>query len=334
MLTSSLVYLFAAVLSVPIVKKLGLGSVLGYLLAGVLIGPYAFSLVGDQTDVMHFAEYGVIMMLFLIGLELEPNRLWKMRKSILGLGGLQVTLTTLVIWALILVSTSLPWKSSLGIGLALALSSTAIVLQSLYEKGLIKTPAGSNAFSVLLFQDIAVIPILAILPLLAISNGNVEAVEHSISLIANLPAWAQLLVTILVIGSIILGGRFLSSPVFRFIAETKQRELFTAVALLLVLAIEALMTFIGLSPALGAFVAGVVLAESEFRHQLEADIDPFKGLLLGLFFITVGASINFALLQENPLLIVGLVLALFLIKFIVLYALSFLFKIETRQTVI
>lgn len=331
MLTNFLIYLFAAVLSVPIAKKLGLGSVLGYLLAGVLIGPYALSLVGDQTDVMHFAEYGVIMMLFLIGLELEPRRLWQMRKSILGLGGLQVVITTILIWLLLMAFTELAWQSTLAIGIALALSSTAIVLQSLNEKGLTKTQAGSNAFSVLLFQDIAVIPALAILPLLAVSGLELVVDDHAENFMSDLGAIAQLLVTLMTIAGIIIAGRFLSLPIFRYIAATRLRELFTAVALLIVLSIAGLMSAIGLSPALGAFLAGVVLAENEFRHQLEADIEPFKGLLLGLFFITVGASINFALLQQNPLLILVFVLALFLIKFAVLYALAMTFKIAGPQ---
>ncbi|MBN4053595.1 cation:proton antiporter [Haliea sp. AH-315-K21] len=331
MLTNSLIYLFAAVLSVPIAKKLGLGSVLGYLLAGVIIGPFALSLVGDQTDVMHFAEYGVIMMLFLIGLELQPRRLWQMRKSILGLGGLQVVFTSLLLWFLLIALTDLAWQSALVIGLAVALSSTAIVLQSLSEKDLTKTQAGTNAFSVLLFQDIAVIPILALLPLLAVSGMDIAIDDHSESLLSNLSAMTQLAVTLATIAGIIIAGRFLSSPIFRYIAATRLRELFTAVALLIVLAISGLMTTIGLSPALGAFLAGVVLADNEFRHQLEADIEPFKALLLGLFFITVGASINFALLQQNPVLILSLVLALFLVKFAVLFALSLIFKFTTQQ---
>ena len=331
MLASSIIYLFAAVLSVPVAKKLGLGSVLGYLLAGILIGPFVFALVGDQTDVMHFAEYGVIMMLFLIGLELEPRRLWKMRKAILGLGGLQVLVSCLLIWGLLVAVTELAWQSSLAIGMALALSSTAIVLQSLTEKGLIKTQAGNNIFSVLLFQDIAVIPILAVFPLLAVSSVAAQSGSGTNSLIADLPAWLQLLLTLSTFAGIIIAGRFLSSPLFRFFAETRLREIFTAVTLLIVLAIAGLMTFIGLSPALGAFLAGVVLAENEFRHQLMADIEPFKGLLLGLFFITIGSSIDFALLQENPLLILGFVLALFLLKFMVLFALARIFRFSKQQ---
>tara|TARA_R110000824_G_scaffold52692_5_gene146342 strand:- start:20693 stop:22495 length:1803 start_codon:yes stop_codon:yes gene_type:complete len=331
MLVSSIIYLFAAVLSVPVAKKLGLGSVLGYLLAGILIGPFVFALVGDQTEVMHFAEYGIIMMLFLIGLELEPRRLWQMRKAILGLGGLQVLISSLFIWALLMAISDLAWQSSLAIGLALALSSTAIVLQSLNEKGLMKTQAGNNIFSVLLFQDIAVIPILSVFPLLAVSSIAAQSDTGIDSLITGLPAWLQLLLTLSTIAGILVASRFLSSPIFRFIANTQLREIFTAVTLLIVLAIAGLMTFIGLSPALGAFLAGVVLADNEFRHQLVADIEPFKGLLLGLFFITIGSSINFTLLQENPLLILGFVLALFLLKFLVLFMLAVIFNFSRQQ---
>lgn len=317
MLTSALIYLFAAVFSVPIAKRLGLGSVLGYLIAGVLIGPFVFHLVGDQTQVMHFAEFGVIMMLFLVGLELRPSRLWQMRRPILGLGGLQVILTAAAITGGLLLISDVTWQISLAIGLTLALSSTAIVLQSLTERGLLKTQAGSNSFSVLLFQDIAVIPILALLPLLAvgeiISNPDIQE-----SLISHLPIWIQIIITTGTILAIILGGKYLAAPFFRFIAEARMREIFTAFALLIVVAITVLMQAIGLSPALGSFLAGVVLADNEFRHELEVDIEPFKGLLLGLFFITVGASIDFQLLLDEPLLIGLSVIALIFVKIFVL----------------
>lgn len=330
MLFSALIYLAAAVLSVPIAKRLGLGSVLGYLLAGMLIGPYALHLVGDQTDVMHFAEFGVVMMLFLVGLELQPSRLWQMRRPIIGLGGLQVVLTTLLIAALMLLS-PYSWQSGIAIGLCLALSSTAIVLQSLSERGLLNSQAGNNAFAVLLFQDIAVIPILALLPLLALNGASADAVNVHPTPIDNLPVWAQVGVTALIIAAIILGGKFLSAPIFRIIAETRLRELFTAFSLLIVIAIAVLMQAVGLSPALGTFLAGVVLAESEFRHELEVDIEPFKGLLLGLFFITVGASIDFPLLAAEPLLIGAAVLALFAVKALVLALLARLFTMPFRQ---
>ncbi|PCK08420.1 MAG: potassium transporter [Alteromonadaceae bacterium] len=331
MLLNALIYLCAAVLSVPIAKRLGLGSVLGYLIAGVLIGPYVLHLVGDQTDVMHFAELGVVMMLFLVGLELHPNRLWAMRRPILGVGGLQVVITASLISLVLMLVTSWSWQITLTVGLALALSSTAIVLQSLNERGLTKTPAGTNAFAVLLFQDIAIIPILALLPLLAVNVATSVGDEHSASLIGHLAMWQQVVISIATIGVIILSGKFLSNPIFRFIAETRLGELFTAFALLIIVAIALLMQAIGLSPALGSFLAGVVLAESEFRHELEVDIEPFKGLLLGLFFITVGASIDFQLLFAAPIIIMLAVLGLIIIKAIVLYVLAISFGLGKSQ---
>jgi len=326
----AVIYLAAAIIAVPIAKRLGLGSVLGYLLAGILIGPYALSLVGDQTDVMHFAEFGVVMMLFLVGLELQPSRLWKLKHSIIGLGGLQVVLTTLLFFVIAHYFLQLRWEASLAIGLMLALSSTAIVLQTLTEKGWIKEEAGQNAFSVLLFQDIAVIPILALLPLLAFSSDISLASDHG-NLIEHYPAYGQVLISFLVIATIILAGKYISAPVFRYIAETHLRELFTIFALFLVITIAVIMQKIGLSPALGTFLAGVVLADSEFRHELEVDIEPFKGLLLGLFFITVGASIDFPLLLEKLSIVVMLVVSLIAVKALVLYLLAVLFKIKTKQ---
>ena len=331
MLQSALIYLLAAVIAVPIAKRLGLGSVLGYLFAGIIIGPSALSLVGDQTDVMHFAEFGVVMMLFLVGLELHPARLWSLRRPILGLGGLQVLFTTAAIAGLVLLLTESPNKLAIAIGLTVALSSTAIVLQSLAERNLLKTQAGSNAFSVLLFQDIAVIPVLALFPLLATFPPVASVDEHSASMIANLPVWQQIGVTISAIGAIFVFDRFLSFPLFRFIAETHLRELFTAFALLIVVAIAVGMSAIGLSAALGTFLAGVVLADSEFRHEIEVDIEPFKGLLIGLFFITVGASIDFKLLSDNVLLITALVLGLVAVKGIILYLLTLIFGMERKQ---
>ena len=330
MLVSALIYLFAAVVSVPIAKRLGLGSVLGYLIAGVLIGPFVFHLVGDQTHVMHFAEFGVGMMLFLVGLELRPSRLWQMRRPILGLGGLQVILTAAMISALVMLASDFVWQVSLAIGLTLALSSTAIVLQSLTERGLLKTQAGANSFSVLLFQDIAVIPILALLPLLAVGEVVNNAGVHD-SLISHLPVWIQVVITSATILAIVLGGKYLAAPFFRFIAETRMREVFTAFALLIVVAITVLMQAIGLSPALGSFLAGVVLADNEFRHELEVDIEPFKGLLLGLFFITVGASIDFQLLFDQPLLIGLSVVSLILVKVIVLASVAAISSMSRSQ---
>jgi len=330
MLEIAVIYLAAAIIAVPIAKRLGLGSVLGYLFAGILIGPYAFGLVGDQTDVMHFSELGVVMMLFLVGLELQPSRLWKLRHSIIGLGGLQVLLTTLMFFLISHYMLSLRWETSLAVGLMLALSSTAIVLQTLTEKGWVKQEAGQNAFSVLLFQDIAVIPILALLPLLAFSNNINMASDHS-NIIEHYPVYVRVLISLMVIATIIWVGKYISTPLFRYIAETRLRELFTVIALFLVLSISVIMQKIGLSAALGTFLAGIVSAESEFRHELEINIEPFKGLLIGLFFITVGASIDFPLLQDNFSTVVMLVFCLIVVKASVLYFLAILFKIKSKQ---
>ena len=330
MLEMAVIYLAAAIIAVPIAKRLGLGSVLGYLIAGIVIGPFALELVGDQTDVMHFAEFGVVMMLFLVGLELHPARLWKLRKSILGLGGLQVLVTSTLLFIVCYSLLGLRWETALAIGLMLALSSTAIVIQTLTEKGWIKQEAGQNAFSVLLFQDIAIIPILALLPLLAFSDIANTASTHS-SLIEHYPVYGQVLIALLVIAAIILAGKYISAPLFRYIAETRLRELFTLFALFLVIVISVIMKNIGLSPALGTFLAGVVLAENEFRHELEADIEPFKGLLLGLFFITVGASIDFPLLMTEFSLVVLLVCGLIFVKAVVLYVLAIVFNIKSKQ---
>lgn len=338
------VYLVAAVVSVPIAKRLGLGSVLGYLIAGVIIGPFALGFVGNNQseDTMHFAEFGVVMMLFIVGLELQPSLLWRLRVPIVGLGGLQVALTTLVI-AIAGLIFRLSWQMALAVGFILAMSSTAIVLQTLNEKGLSKTEAGQSSFSVLLFQDIAVIPILAILPLLAMKPNEVSlaanqlifvAAEQTSEHSASLPAWQQTLLVIGTVTGVIIGGRYLMRPVFRFIADTQLKEIFTATALLLVIGIALAMQQVGLSPALGTFIAGVVLAENEYRHELETDIEPFKGLLLGLFFISVGASINFNLLIQQPLLILGLVLSLAIVKFAVLFGLGRFFKLDLNQNFI
>ncbi|AQP99712.1 potassium transporter [Pseudoalteromonas aliena] len=330
MLEIALIYLAAAIVAVPIAKRVGLGSVLGYLIAGILIGPYALGVVGDQTDVMHFAEFGVVMMLFLVGLELQPSRLWTLRHSILGLGGLQVVLSAAAIFAFCYWFFAMHWQTALAIGLMLALSSTAIVLQSLEEKGWLKQEAGQNAFSVLLFQDIAIIPILALLPLLAFAPQS-SSKDISDSIIASWPVWQQVCVSVAVIAAIIAGGKYVSAPLFRYIAQTHMREIFTIFALFLVVAIALVMQSIGLSPALGTFLAGVVLAESEFRHELEADIEPFKGLLLGLFFITVGASINFELLFNEFSTVIGLVVLLIVVKACILFALAVTFKINSKQ---
>ena len=330
MLEMAVIYLAAAIVAVPIAKRLGLGSVLGYLIAGILIGPFAFELVGDQTDVMHFAEFGVVMMLFLVGLELQPSRLWKLRHSIVGLGGLQVVLTSSLFFIVCYFSLSLRWETALAIGLILALSSTAIVLQTLAEKGWIKQEAGQSAFSVLLFQDIAVIPILALLPLLAFNEISTVSSSHS-NLIEHYPVYLQVVISLVAIAAIILAGKYISAPLFRYIAETRLRELFTLFALFLVIVIAVIMQKIGLSPALGTFLAGVVLAESEFRHELEVDIEPFKGLLLGLFFITVGASIDFPLLIAQFGHVMMFVVGLIITKALILYIIAKLFNIKSKQ---
>jgi len=330
----AMIYMLAAVVSVPVAKKLGLGSVLGYLLAGVVIGPFVFGLIGEEgSDVMHFAEFGVVMMLFLIGLELKPSLLWKLRKSIFGLGGGQVLLTAIIIGGISLAFFGLNLSQSVTIGLTLALSSTAIVLQSLAEKGLMKTRGGESSFTVLLFQDIAVIPILAILPLLAADVAhdiNSGAVQHDAG-VGSLAGWQQLLVIIGIVAAIILIGKFLARYIFRIIASTGMREIFTAAALLVVVAIAVAMNAVGLSPALGTFLAGVVLADNEYRHELETDIEPFKGLLLGLFFIAVGAGIDFNVLFDSTWLILGLLLLLIVIKFGVLFGLGKIFGLKSGQ---
>jgi monovalent cation:proton antiporter-2 (CPA2) family protein len=329
LLFQAFIYLFAAVITVPVAKQLGLGSVLGYLLAGVAIGPYVLGLVGQGGGgVMHVAEFGVVMMLFLVGLELRPNRLWRLRGPILGTGGLQVILTTLAIAALALFA-GVTIQQGLAIGMIFSASSTAIALQSLGEKGLLTSKGGQTSFSVLLFQDIAVIPMLAVLPLLAVSNDvGVRASNFNPT---DTP-WQRALIVLGTVIAIVLGGRFLIRPVFRYLASIRLQEIFTAAALLLVVGIALAMQKVGLSPALGTFLAGVVLAESEYRHELESDIEPFKGLLLGLFFISVGASIDLPLVKERPLLIAGLVFGLLLVKFLLLMLIGKITKLEKSQS--
>ncbi|MCJ8323298.1 MAG: cation:proton antiporter [Rhizobiales bacterium] len=333
LLLQAFIYLCAAVIAVPIAKRLGLGSVLGYLIAGIIIGP-ATGLVGSETqDIQHFAEFGVVMMLFLVGLELDPKTLWAMRNKLLGLGTFQVAGTAGIVMGFGMWF-GLSWSVALAVGLVFSLSSTAIVLQTLKEKNLMKSDGGQNSFSVLLFQDIAVIPMLALIPLLALpelmNTGDAanEAAHSSYSLIDGLAGWQVTLVTIAAIAIVVVGGHYLSRPLFRFIATAKLREVFTAAALLLVIGIAILMTLVGLSPALGTFLAGVVLANSEFRHELESDIEPFKGLLLGLFFITVGAGINFGLLFSEFSTILGLTIGLMGLKALVLLAIAFVFKMR------
>ena len=331
------VFLIAGVVAVPIATRLGLGSVLGYLIAGIAISPLLSWLHVDLVSIQHFAEFGVVMMLFLVGLELEPKLLWQMRHKLLGLGGLQVTGTILAVM-LIAMLLGQPWSVALAIGLVLALSSTAIVLQTLNEKNLIKSDGGQASFAVLLFQDIAVIPMLALIPLLALSElvapgasaQDLSAGEHatSLSLVAGLSGWQRALVTVAAIAFVLFVGSYLTRPLFRFIASARLPELFTATALLMVIGIALLMTLVGLSPALGTFLAGVVLANSEYRHELESDIAPFKGLLLGLFFITIGANINLDLLFDNATNVLALTLGLVALKAGILLALGWVFKVR------
>jgi monovalent cation:proton antiporter-2 (CPA2) family protein len=333
------IYLCAAVIAVPLAKRFGLGSVLGYLMAGVIIGPVV-GLVGEETQTLqHFAEFGVVMMLFLIGLELEPRMLWSMRNRLLGLGGLQVVLSAAAITFISLIF-GIDWRIALTIGLILALSSTAIVLQTLNEKGLTKTEGGRGAFAVLLFQDIAVIPMLALIPLLEVPELALAARETAIQaaethghldLVSGLPNWLYAMVVLGAIATVAFGGFYLSRPLFRFVAASGLREVFTATALMLVIGIAALMSLVGLSPALGTFLAGVVLANSEFRHELEANIEPFKGLLLGLFFITVGAGIDFGVLAQDWLLVGSITLALITVKAAIVYILARSFGIKSSD---
>lgn len=324
------IFLTAAAIAVPLAKKFGLGSVLGYLIAGIVIGPFGLSLISEIEEVMHFTEFGVVMMLFLVGLELKPSLLWQMRVPILGMGGAQVVVSSLALSAVGLIY--LPWQQAVAVGIILALSSTAIALQTLREKGLMNSAPGRSIFSVLLFQDMAVIPMLALLPLLAIADSH--GGDHHVSAlfdITHLPGYQRLLITLLAIASIYLLGKFGSRPLFRTIAATRVREIFVAAALALVVGISLLMTVVGLSPALGTFLAGVVLADSEYRHELESDIEPFKGLLLGIFFISIGASLNFTLIGEQIALISGLVLGLLFIKWLILFLIGLLFKMEVRE---
>ena len=325
-------YLAAAVVAVPIAHRLGLGSILGYLVAGVLVGPSVLGWVGHfSPGVTNASEFGVIMMLFLVGLELEPKKLWDMRGKIFGLGGMQVIATAFVLtWPAMLLG--LNFSSALGAGLILSLSSTAVVLPTLEERGLTKTPGGRAALAVLLSQDIAVIPMLVLLPFLA--AGHLQAAETELAsgaLWKLSSGWRALLILGAVLG-IIVAGRIIIRPFFRFIATTHLQEMFTATALLIVIGIVILMDKVGLDPTLGAFLGGVVLADSEFVHQIEADISPFKGLLLGLFFVTVGAGINFGYFISEPVLVISVVVGLILLKFAVLWLLARVFGINRSSS--
>lgn len=315
-------YLSAALAAVLVGKRLGVGSVLGYLIAGAAIGPWGLKLIGRESEqITHFAEFGVTVMLFLIGLELQPAMLWRMRRQIFILGLFQVLLSAGALCGLGILL-GLPWQPSLAIGLILAMSSTAIVLQSLAEKGLLQTEGGQSAFAVLLFQDLAVIPILAVLPLLATLPQAADASHGSASWIDHWPQWTKPFVILSAVAAMIGFSRIIVRPLFRAIAKTHQREAFTAAALILVIGVALLMTKIGLSAALGAFVAGVVLANSEYRHELESDLEPFKGLLLGLFFLGVGTGIDFGHIAANLGAVLGIAGGLLLVKGTLLFGLS------------
>ncbi|QDL55680.1 glutathione-regulated potassium-efflux system protein KefC [Rhodoferax aquaticus] len=313
-LVNSFIYLSAAVIAVPLSKALGLGSIIGYLAAGIAIGPWGIGLVTDVQDILHFAEFGVVLMLFLVGLELEPKRLWSLRRPIFGWGSAQVIGCAVLITALAVLC-GVGWQTALVAGLGLALSSTAIAIQVMNERNLMSTTSGQSAFSILLFQDVAAIPILALLPLL----GAVSSANQATSPAEYAQAAAKI---IAVIAGIILGGRLLLRPVFRWIARSNTPEIFTAASLLLVVGIAGLMQMVGLSMALGAFLAGVLLAESEYRRELETNIEPFKGLLLGLFFIAVGMSIDFGVLRDAPWTMALIVLAFLTVKGVVIFGLA------------
>ncbi len=322
-LVNSFIYLAAAVIAVPVAKKLGLGSIIGYLVAGIAIGPWGLKLVTNVQDILAFAEFGVVLMLFLVGLELEPKRLWNLRRPIFGWGSAQVVACAAFITAAAM-AFGVDWKIALVAGLGLALSSTAIALQAIGERNLMPTSSGQAGFSILLFQDVAAIPILALLPLLGALTGDNEATAQSNRAL-------EALKIIAVIGGIILGGRLLLRPVLGWIAKSDTPEIFTAASLLLVVGIAALMHFVGLSMALGAFLAGVLLAESEYRRELETDIEPFKGLLLGLFFIAVGMSIDFGVLIQSPGLMAAILFGFLGLKLAIIYGIARAMKLPFQE---
>jgi glutathione-regulated potassium-efflux system ancillary protein KefC len=319
MMINALVYLTAAVLCVPLARWMGLGSVLGYLMAGVLIGPSGLGFVADVDTILHFSEFGVVLMLFVIGLELEGKRLREMRIAVFGGGTLQLALSGAAL-AAGGIALGMPWKAALIAGLAIALSSTAIAMQTMGERNLTATPMGRNAFAVLLFQDIAAIPLLAAIPLVAAGRADVDA-----------ESWRDVVDAVAAIGGVLVVGRYLTRPLLRIVASAKIREVFTAFALLLVIAIAQIMSLAGVSTALGAFLAGVLLASSEYKHALEADIEPFKGLLLGLFFISVGMSMDFGLLAREPVAIAGLLAGVLALKVLTLVIVARTMGVESRQ---
>ena len=321
-LVNAVVYLLAAVVAVPLARKLGLGAVLGYLLAGTAIGPWGLGLIDDVDTIMHFSEFGVVLLLFLIGLELDPHRLWALRRAIFGWGTAQVALCAAVL-AGVAALAGVDWRVATIAGLGLALSSTAIALTTMEERDLLGAPTGQAGFAILLFQDIAAIPMIALLPLLAAgAHGGGGG------------GWLEALRTVAIIGGLILGGRLLVCPALDIVGRTRMREIFTAFALLLVLSISLIMQWLGLSMALGAFLAGVLLAHSEYRHELESDLEPFKGLLLGLFFTAVGMSVDFGVLAAYPWLVLGLAIGFVALKLGLLFVLGRLFGLDSRGSIL
>lgn len=341
LLSSVFILLAAACLLVPLSKLSGLGSVIGYLVAGVIIGPSALGMISEPETILHFSEFGVVMMLFLIGLEVQPKQLWTMRGRLVGLGGLQVGLTSLCV-TLGAIYLGRPLGEAVVIGMALSLSSTAVALQIMQDRNILRTKAGESGFSVLLFQDVIVIAMIAALPLIAAWSGagldaglgTVGANDGHGGTGSGLHGPSLAGAVIAVFGIMIVGGRLLLKPVFRLIAKSQVREIFTVIALLLVIGATLMMNWLGLSPALGAFIAGVVLADSDYRHQLERDIEPFKALLLGLFFMSVGMSLDFAALSQNPFGILAMVFALVLLKFAVLFIVGKIFKLELSSNLL
>ncbi|UFK98780.1 monovalent cation:proton antiporter-2 (CPA2) family protein [Kaistella faecalis] len=327
---TALIFLGAAIIMVPLVRKLGLSSVIGFILGGIIIGPFGLKLTGkDSDDIMHATEFGVIMLLFLVGLEFEPKKFWKIRKKIIGMGLSQMLITIIVLFGIFYFA---KWQTdqALVTAICFALSSTAIVLQTLKEKNIFLTDAGEASFSILLFQDMSVIPILALLPVLA---KRPEDNEHEI-LLQYLPDWLQPFSIIIGVLILIILGRYVFVPFLRYVSRSGMNELLTASSLFLVIGVSELMASVGLSPALGAFLAGVMLATSEFRHELESQIEPFKGLLLAVFFVSVGATINFFVILKDPMFIFTTTVIVLIVKFAVLFGVGKFFKLKLNQNLI